>query len=360
MGMIRTSWRRRAATTVLAGASALALAAPSVSAAPNAGPDQFAGQALSKALELEVTLPSGLTVAADGINQLISQTLTELDSQGKVAAKSILGAGDLLNESLSFTGSKKSDSKSLLALPDNPVVKLEAGKMSYTADAENRVTEALSELLNLKVGLGETDANTLIELVRERLEELVGTTPEAPGVGLNDVFKTIETEINNNLENLPAGSEPVDLPTLDLNDVAPVVVPTDAVQLPEVGDLTNLVSIEKLWSQTSTLTEAKSIVSTSEAGVIDMSLLGGLVTVPEFEFSSLAKTDGTRDGAVAEAVTKKLAVQLAGNDLISIEGDKLTVGDQVIDLGDLGLEDELGDELGQVNDLLESILNTVG
>ncbi len=351
MGTIRTSWRRSAATTVLAGASALALAAPSVSAAPNAGPDQFAGQALAKALDLKVTLPSGLTVAADStINQLIAQTLTELDSQGKVAAKSILGSGDLLNESLSFSGSKKSDSRTLLELPDNPVVKLEAGKMSYTADADERVTRALSELTNLKVGLGEGDAQDLIADLRERLTNLVGTPGDVPATGtpvedmnLNELLENIEAEFKE-----LGGTAPVELPEVGL--------PTAVPNVPEVTDLTNLVNIQKLWSETSTLTESEtdSIVSQSEAGVTKMSLVGGLINVPEFEFSSLAKTDGTPGGAVAEAVTKKLALQLAGDDLITLEGDTLTVGGETVDLGQLPLQ------LDHLNELLGSILNSVG
>lgn len=353
MGMIHTTWRRRAVTTVVAGASAIALAAPSVSAAP-AGPDQFAGLALAKALDLEVTLPSGLAVPAGSIEQLISQTLTELDSQGKIAAKSILASGALLNESLSFSGGKKSDTKQIAA-QDLGIVKVGLGTMKYEADAEKGVTRALSELANLKVGLSQSDAQDLIDDVMKRLEDLVGTpgSTATPG-SLNKVLEDIEKQAN--LE-LPPGQE-IDIPPLSLKDVAPVVVPTGVPQLPEVSDLTNLVSIKKLWSETSTLTEAASdaIISTSEAGVIDMSLLGGLVTVPEYVFSSVAKTNGKPGGAKAEAVTRKLAVQLTGNDVISIEGDTLTVGGEEVDLGDLDLDAQLA----QLNELLGSILKIVG
>lgn len=344
MGMTRTSWRRRAATTVVAGASVIALAAPSVSAAP-AGPTNFAGQAQATALNLTVL---GKAVQQGTINQIISQTQTLLDSQGKIAAKADLLSGLLDQPALEFKGGKKSD-RTEFAGKDLGAVKFGLGTMEYTADAAKGVTRAFSELANLKVGLSQAQADDLVDDVLPKLETLVGMPTDTPAgtpvddMNLNQLLKSIETQVNQT-----PGAAPVDLPAIDLEDLP---------QVPNVTDLTDLVDIQKLWSDTATENANGFIVSTSEAGVVRMNLLGDLVKVPEFVFSSLAKTNGRPGGASAETVTKKLVVQLAGNDVIGISDGKLIIeGAPPLDLPELGLNQQLE----QLSKLLKDILNSVG
>lgn len=351
MGMIRTTSRRRAATTVAAAVSALALSAPSVGAAPSAGPDQFVGRARALALDLDLTLPGGLGLSTQvgTIEQLISQTLTLLDSEGKAEAKANLLSGLLNEEPLSFTGSKKSDRREIAA-QDLGIVNVRAGTMEYTADAANRVTRAFSELLDLEVGLEQTEeVEAALEDARGVLEGLVGDPEQAETAvsegTLNDVFGAIEQQVN---ADLPPDAEQVDIPTIDPEQLA-------QQQLPDTTDLTTLASVEKLWSESITQTEAASdaIASTSKAGVVDLSLLDGLVTVPRFEFSSLAKTNGRPGGASAEAVTDKLEVQVADSPVVGINGNDLVIGGERI----TGLDPN---QLNEVKGLLQSIVNAAG
>ncbi|HEX2029625.1 MAG TPA: hypothetical protein VHF25_16710 [Nitriliruptorales bacterium] len=352
--MRRNSWRR-AATTLVAATSAIAMSAPGAGAV-GAGPAVFSGSAEALTLDLTVGTPAGLLDAVTGggaLNQRISSTVSVLDSAGTVDAVAKLLSG-LLNESLA-SGGETTGRKAIVEQNLAGVVDVGAGTMEYTADAVGKLSRSFSELAHLKVSLAPLfqDGSPVPAEVRDTLQDAVqtatGTVNDLVG-DLNGALTTVEQTVNDSLEGVE-GATGVDVPS---------VLPD---QLPELPDITqvSLIDIKKLWSESTVTTDADAVVSNADAGLLEASLLGGLVKVPAFQYSSIARTNGKPGGASADTVTKVIAVQLADDTIVGVEGQTLTVGDFTLDLNDPQLAGiDANALLGPVESLLGQILDTAG
>lgn len=357
--MIRSTTLRRAATSVVAATTALVLMAPGAGAAAS-GPAQFTGAAEGLALELELTAPEALLgplgVEGGKLHQKVSSTLSELSSTGDASAASRLLEG-FYNQTLSSTdGNCGRDSLLEIAPQDTAgIVSLGAGTMECTADPAANLSRSFSELANLSISLSPLfdDSSALPEEVRNVLQEAVGTATGTVNelVGeLNGALGEVETVVNETTGAVEEGTG------IDIPDVTPD-------QLPEVPDITevNLLDIRKMWSESVVTTEADAVLATSESGIVEASLLGGLVKVPAFQYETLARANGQPGGATADTTVTTIAVQVADESLVAVEGSKLTVGDFTLDLEDPELgELDGGEVLGPVTDLLTQILDAVG
>lgn len=356
--MIRSSTWRRATTSVVAAAAALVIAAPTAGAAAS-GPDRFEGAAQALALDLRLTAPDALLgpLGATGgtLQQKVSSTLAELSSTGKAAATSELLHG-LLNQQISSSTDGKTHSKALIEQQSIAgILSVGVGQMEYTADAANNLSRSFSELANVSISLSPlfSDSSQVPAEVRDVLQDAVGTATGTVNelVGeLNGALGEVEAVVNEAAGEVEEGTG------IDIPDVLPE-------QLPEVPDITsvNLLDIRKMWSESLVTTELDSVVSTSKSGIVEASLLGGLVKVPTFQYETLAETNGQPGGASADATVTTIAVQVADESLVAVEGSKLTVGDFTLDLEDPQLGDiDGGEVLAPVTDLLTQILNAVG
>ncbi|MBW3576836.1 MAG: hypothetical protein KY462_03670 [Actinobacteria bacterium] len=341
--MQKVTWRR-AATTMVAATTAIALTAPGAGAAAVA-PGVFSGSAEALTLDLSITAPSALLGALGGgatLDTRVSSTISQLSNTVANATSTLL-RGTLGNESISDSSGKTTDRKVLAEQKlVGGVVDVGVGTMEFTADATNQVSNAYSELAHLKVSLAPLfDASSPVPA--EVKEDLQGAVQDATDtvnglVGdLNTQLDAVEEAVNEALE--PVGGNPVNIDPVQ--------------QLLTVPDVTSvdLVSATKLWSRSTVDTEDGKVVSRAVSGLVDLELLGGLVQVPIFQYSSVAGTNGQPGGAFADAVTEVISVTLADNSVIEVTGDTLTVNQEIIDLGELGLD---------ANTLLSGVTSTLG
>lgn len=340
---------RRAVTTVTAALTTLALAVPTAGA-DTGGPDVFAGTADALALEVRVTGPQELIGALtdDGSNTLvqrISLTSAELGSEGAGAVTTALLGGliDQLHASSTEAGSGSDNFVSATAGP----LSAEAGVIEWSLDPEADVARSFSELVDVRVSL----APLLAELpagVTAALQDAVGQATETVNtlVGeLNGALDQVETVVNDVAEQAP-----VDIPE---------VLPDELPGIPDVTQV-DLLRVRKMWSESTVGTAGELVRSTAHGGVAELSLLGGLVSVPAFQFTSLAETAGTPGSANATTDVTTLAVSV-GDHVVAIDGTELSVGDFTIDLADPDLEGLPTEELlGPIEGVLAELLNAGG
>lgn len=344
-----TTTRRRATTAVVAATTVLALTAPAASAAP---PSSFSGTAEALTLDLRIQAPEALlgSVAPNGaVHQQVSQTISTVVS-GETADAAVNLLSGLLNESAASTGNG-THRQEIAAQNVAGLVDVGVGLVEYTTDVTAGLSESFSELAHLRVSLAPLFApdSPLPAEVREGLTDAVqDVTDQVNGLTgeLNGVLGEVEGVVNEVNE-----SAPIDIPS---------VLPDE---LPKVPDITkvSLVEINKLWSRSSVKSIGDAVVSESASGIVEASLLGGLVRVPAFQYTSLASANGQPGGAFADASTKVISVILADDTLVEVAGSVLTVGDFTLDLNDPQLGDlPLGDLLNEVEGILGEILNAVG
>lgn len=340
---------RRVATTATVALTTLALAVPTAGA-DTTGPDVFAGTADALALEVRITGPQELIgpLTEDGSNTLvqrISLTRSELasDGAGEVTTSLLGGVIEQLSASSTESGS---GSDNFISESVGPIT-AEAGVIEWTLDPAADVARSFSELANIRISLapllaqlpGEVSA-PLQDAVTEATETVNGLVGE-----LNGALDQVEDAVND-----VAAEAPVDIPA---------VLPDELPGVPDVTQV-DLLQVRKMWSESTIETAGELVRSTAHGGVTELSLLGGLVSIPAFQFTSLAETAGTPGSARASTDVTTIAVSV-GDYLVAINGTSLTVGDFTIDLADPELEGvPTEDLLGPIEGILADLLNAGG
>lgn len=351
--MTRTNTLRRAATTATAAISVLALAAPSAGAAA-ADSTIWAGSAEALALDLRITAPAGvlsqLPGGADTIAQKVSFTTAAMSSDDKVTTATTLLDGLLKGGALSNgEGGSSSDSSSQAEQDVAGIVQVGAGTVEYTADTAADVARSFSELAHLKVTVAPLFAEgALPPEVSAPVQDAVGQVTDTVNqlVGeLNGALGEVETAVNE-----VTSQAPIDIP-----EVLPESLPT----VPDVTKV-DLVEIRKIWSESTVTNDGELVRSVANGGVLEASLLGGLIVVPALQYTSVAETAGLPGTATATTDLTTIAVRV-GDSEVKVSGTTLTVGDTVIDLSSPELAGlPAGEVLGPVEELLASILNAGG
>lgn len=373
--MINKTKIRRLLTGGVAVTTVLALSVPAAGAAVEA-PDIFAGNSAAQALNLEITGPSGLleplgalgnltsTANVSTLQQGISLTSNRINSDGLISAVTKLLQG-LLNEGHHESTDEKStfeDSivgESLLG----GALEVGAGNIRTVTDRAQNLTSSSSELLKLRVSLapllgdgGLLEGTPIDEQLDGALDLLLGSESDSEtdgetdtGTAVDSVLGGLMTQLDDQL-NVIEETAGVTLPAVDDLDLAGI---RDHLDIREV----DLLNVRKMYSDTKVITEDGVITSEAISGLVGADLLGGLVEVPAFEYSSIAGTAGKPGTAFADTTVKIISVSVDGSDVISVSGDELKVGDQVLDLSDVAGADGL---LEGVEDTLMQILNAVG
>lgn len=340
---------RRVATTATAALTTLALAVPTAGA-DTTGPDVFAGTADALALEVRITGPQELIgpLTEDGSNTLvqrISLTSSELasDGVGEVTTSLLGGVIEQLSASSSEAGS---GSDNFVSQSVGPIT-AEAGVIEWKLDPSTEVARSFSELANIRISLAPLLAQLPAEISTPLQEAVAEATETVNGlVGeLNGALDQVEGAVNE-----VVAEAPVDIPD---------VLPEDLPSVPDVTQV-DLLQVRKMWSESTIETVGGVARSTAHGGVTELSLLGGLVSVPAFQFTSLAETAGTAGSAKATTDVTTLAVTV-GDHVVAIDGTRLTVGDFTIDLADPQLEGiPTEDLLGPIEGILADLLNAGG
>lgn len=339
----------RAASTAVAALTSLALAVPAAGA-DTTGPDVYAGTADALALEIRITGPQELigAITDDGSNTLvqrISLTSSGLASDGVGEVTTSL-LGGLIEQSSATSTEAGSGSDSFVSGSVGPVT-ADVGSIEWALDPRTDVARSFSELANIRVSLAPLLAQLPAE-VGSALQETVGQATETVNtlVGeLNGALDQVEEVVNE-----VAQQAPVDIPE---------VLPEELPGVPDVTQV-DLLTVRKMWSESTVETAGELVRSTAHGGVAELSLLGGLVTVPAFQFTSLAETAGTPGSARASSEVTTLAVSI-GDYLVAIDGTLLTVGDFTIDLADPELEGLPSEDLlGPIEGVLAELLNAGG
>ncbi len=341
---------RRAATVVAASISTFALAMPSATAA-TAAPDVFAGTAEALAVQLTVTAPSQVLDPITGgapFTQKISFTTAELSSDGVTSATTSLLAGFMNQGQLSSASGDASARNSVAEQNIAGVIDVGAGTVEYATDAANNLTRSYSELGHIKVSIAPLFASGQIpsqvtEGLQEAVGQVTGTVNQLVGE-LNGVLGQVEQVVEET-----AGQ------VIDIPEVVDAQLPT----IPDVTKVT-LLEVRKMWSESVVSTVDGKVRSEVRSGLAEASLLDGLVVIPAAQYRSWAETAGTPGTGDAGTEVETIAVRVGGND-ISLAGDRIQVGDTVVDLGDLGVTGTPADEaLQALSDVLEQLTNTVG
>lgn len=342
----------RVVVSLTAAAATIAMTAPGVGAAGE-GPPVFAGEAEALALNLRLSAPSAvLGAVTDGSNTLqqkVSFTTSKLNSDGVADAVTRLLEGLLNQGHLSSEGGQTTGSQAIADQDVAGVLQVGAGKTNFTADAAQNLSESFSELANLRVTLRPLfDSGQVPEHITGTVQDSVRQVTET----VNSLIPVLESTLNNVEQTLEDTTGQI----VKLPDVTPE-------QLPRVPDITqvDILSVRKIWSTSTVTTVDDLVTSAAESGIVNASLLGGLIEVPTFQYTSRAQTAGTPGTADAGTKVTDIAVRVAGSDVIRVEGSKLTVGDTTIDLNDPAFEGvPLNEVLGPVQGVLQDILSTVG
>ena len=311
-------------------------------AAPVTVPDVFGGSAKGTAIRIEINLPVAIPAGPlgniTGIVQEISVTEGVASKDAvKVSsvAKAVLGNGTLAPLNLvaesSLSGSKQSDSKSLVSIPVNPLISGGVGTITSSVAPDN-VTSALtstsrSTLVDLKVGmpalpgLPQLDLSTVVDTLNDTVDEATGTATQV----VNEAVTT--------LDGLTGGATaPVAQQIEQIQETLTAVLDNLQETVANLANDPTLLSIALLES-TNTITRKGSMVeSKATSAVGGISALAGLVTLDAVKTESISSANGVKGAAAADTVTT-----VAG----------LKVGDLLkLDLTDKGLSGSLlGNEL---------------
>lgn len=348
--MTRTKALRRTFMMATAAISTLALGASSAGAAAS-GPAVFSATSEALALDLRVTAPaellSPITGGAGELVQKVSFTSALLDSTGQALASTQLLEGLLNGGGLSSADGGDSGS-SAIAEQDLGLVRAGVGTVEYLTDTAANTSRSRSELASLSVTLAPLfDGSTLPAEIAAPVQDAVGQVSDTVNglVGeLNGALDQVEATVTD------AVGEAVDIPA---------VLPEE---LPSVPDITrvNLLDIRKMWSESVITTTGDTVRSLAHGGIVEASLLGGLIQVPALQYTSWAETAGTPGSGAADTEITTIAVRV-GDSEVKVSGATLQVGDFVLDLEDPELGGlPAGEVLGPIQEILAELLNAGG
>ena len=294
----------------------------SAGAATVAVPDVFGGKAQGTAIHIEVNLPVAIPVpglgSVTGIVQDISFTegTTNKDVTSVLSnAKAVLGSGALtpLNivSEASLTG-ERSDSKSLVSIPANPLISGGIGTITSSVSPES-ATSALtstssSSLASLRIGLGGlTDSLPLKADLNDALDTVQNTVDTTQGTLTGTINTALDT-----LNEVSAGA------------TAPVAAQVEAVEqqlttlLDQLqGTLANLTADSDLLAlnlleSSNTITRKGDMVEARAVSAIGgLDILAGLVQVDAVKTESFSTANGDKGAAAADSLTTVLGLKVA-------------------------------------------------
>lgn len=347
----------RAVATATAAISTLALGATSANAAA-LGPAQFSGAAKAQSVQLTLEAPSSLLglLGAANADQLLDLgvSLTEVTSSStnQLAASSHLLTGLLAEGASSDADGDSYQSAAVPAQQIGPVF-IGAGTNSYNIDRATGAVNSMSELARVSITLDSVlGAATPAAGVLDDVADVVDTVADEVDALAGDIIAEINGVVNELEQTLEdAAGLVLDIPDVNLSDVNVV---RDLAE-------TAVLDIRKMWSVTSVTPLDGKVRSSAEAGVLNASILGGLVEIPEWTFTAWAEAAGTPGSATWGGDTRALALNVLGEELVSLDGSVLNIAGVELDLNDPSLSGIVPDEIaGELDGLIGELLNLTG
>lgn len=362
-------------TLVAAGAGTSAAATP---AAP-----RLAATGTGSALEITVTLPTG--VSLPGVGSTITQTIALTDGRVTTAGATealttaLLGKGatpvlsDLLSgtTSASLTGSPEQRRAAGPAV-DQPGLRLELlPLLSKVADPRTTTNGVLahssSGIARLDVGgsLLPAQLATVAAPVQAVLAPALETVDGAAGQATTTVAETVTTAVdtlNGALAPTPAGGATAPVTGAARDAVVEAVAALDATltgltdTLADLDSLTSLVALDAVTSEQTISRKGAVVTSEVENAIASLDVLGGLVSVKGITSRATAAAGGTKGTGAADVVAPVLDVKVADGALgftIDEKGAQLT--GLATDALPADLKPVVEGALGSVNGLLSQV-----
>lgn len=296
-------------------------------AAPVTVPDVFGGSARGTAIHIEINLPvaipAGPLGTITGIVQDISFTEgTAAKDTAKVTsvAKAVLGNGTLtplnITAESDLAGSKHSDSKSLVAIPNNPLISGGVGTITSSVAPDN-ATSALtstsrSTLVDLKVGmpvlpgLPQLSLGAVVDTLNDTVDEATGTATTV----VNDAVSTLGGLTGN-------ATAPVQQQIEQVQETLTSVLDNIQQTVANLANDPTLLSISLLES-TNTITRKGSMVEAKATSAVGgISALAGLVTIDAVKTESISSANGVKGAAAADTLTTVAGLKVG--DLLSLQ-----------------------------------------
>ncbi|MFT5223265.1 MAG: hypothetical protein ACI867_001580 [Glaciecola sp.] len=343
----------KALATATAAVTTLALGATSAGAAA-LGPAQFAGAAKAQALQLSLTAPaellgllgSGPKVIDLGISltEIASSSTDELSASSHLLTGMLPQGADSDTEGDSYNGS--------ILAQELMGISLGVGTNSFNIDRATRAVTSSSEIAHLTISLDSIlagAANPSADVVGQ-VNEVVDTVLGEADALVGDIVGEINTVVNELEDTLESTAGLViDIPDVVLSDLNVVRNLTESP----------LLTVQTLWSETTVAPVGDKVRSVAKAGIVGASILDGLVEIPEWTFNAWAEAAGTPNSAQWGGDTESLALNIAGMEVVSLDGSILNIAGVELDLNDPSLAgiipaQEITDVLdGLIGDLLD-------
>lgn len=354
-----------ASTTTMA---TLAVAAPA-SASTHKSPAYYAGQTQGNVLGLNIDLPVKLPLLPNplGLNlihiegkaihdplHLSSATSAISTSTASLISGSLI---DTLSKSLHVnldrtahvslgqTGSH--DESSLLNIPAKPLANLSVGDLVADLSKVTDATSSGAQGVNLNLGTG----NDLLGAKTVAQIQSLLNSINATGTVQNTV-----NQILNTLKSL-TGSTPV------VGDAVTTIQNTVNTILAKVNNLVNnlgttpLVNVSVHDTNQSVKPNADGVLSTSTLGLVDVNVLGGLLSIDGFHSSASAFANGKAGGAKTAISATKPLIKINAADALCAQ---LSVnGISLCNTDNLGLAASITTQLNSLLGTLSKELNAI-
>jgi LPXTG-motif cell wall-anchored protein len=367
--MPSTRRRRGVALGALALASsttlAVAVAASPAAAATSNAPAYYAGQAQGNALGLTVNLPVKLPLLPNPLSlnlihlegQTVHDPLHLAGSTPEVATStaSLLSGSlvDTLQNTLHVNlnriahvqlGGLTHDATSLLDIPAKPLADVSIGDLVANLTQATDATNSAAETVHAAIGTGNDllGAQTVSQ-VQNVLNQL-----NATGTLQNTVNQVLNT-LQGVTGNTPVVSQAVSTVTDTVNAVLNKV--TSLVN--NLGT-TPLVSIDVHKTVQGITPVANGVLSTSAMGLVDVNVLGGLLSIEGFHNAASAFANGVAGQAKAVVSATKPLIKINAADALCAQLD--TNGISLCSVDGLGLPANI---TSQINSLLNTLSNEI-
>jgi hypothetical protein len=370
--MPSTIRRRSVAFSAIALASTASLAtvitAAPAGAASHHTPAYYAGQTQGNVLGLNIQLPVKLASLPNplGVNlihlegssvhdplHLAGQTTAVSDSTASLISGSLVNTlARTLHVNLNRTahvslGGPSHQETSLLSIPAAPLADLSVGDLVANLTKSTNATSSAARGVRVNIGTG---------------DDLLGTAAVSKIQGLLDQANatgTIQQTVDQILSTLQSvtGTTPVVGETVkSLRQTVNAVLGKVNHLVDHLGT-TPLVSVNVHDTSQNVAPFADGVKATSTLGLVDVDVLGGLLSINGFHSEAMAFANGTQGGTRTESSATKPIVSVNAADALCAQLS--TNGISLCNVDNLGLPPAIAKQLNQLLDQLSGELNAV-
>ncbi|HWB66676.1 MAG TPA: hypothetical protein VG708_07610 [Mycobacteriales bacterium] len=371
--MIRTRGRRGTAAVALALAgttsmATLVAAAPASAASSHSAPAFYSGQAQSNALGLNLKLPVKLgplpnPLGVDLIHlqgatlhdplHLVGNTVAQATSTASLITGSLVDTlSNVLHINLNRTASvslngASHQENSLLSIPAKPLADLSVGDLvadltKLTDATSSAATGVVANIGDLNDLLGASTVSSITNLLDQL--DLTGKVQSV----VDKILSTVQGLTGSN----PTVSSAVNSLTSTVNAILDHVN-----QLVSHLGTTSLVKISVHDTHQSVAPSGNGVQALSQLGLVDVDVLGGLLTISGFHNSATAFANGLPGGAHTDVSATKPLLKINALNALCAQVD--TNGLSLCNVDGMGLPSSITDPVNKLLKTLSGLLTTI-